>query len=179
MTSILKVDTLQTAAGGVPTVGDLGINTTGSVLQRQFVEPLRIAETGHNNANRYSPSSDVWVTPNASGLDYQITFNAKDPSSKVLIEASGSTYGNGGGGWAGLYQNRIIATDGTNYQWPEWRQAAYSTTSNHTSFNIRRYFSSSTWDGKTFDFQIKIHPNNNITFSMFEDLMLTVTEIKQ
>jgi len=34
MTSILKVDTLQTAAGGVPTAGDLGINTTGTVLEQ-------------------------------------------------------------------------------------------------------------------------------------------------
>jgi len=33
MSSIIKVDTIQTAAGGVPTAGDLGLNTTGSVLQ--------------------------------------------------------------------------------------------------------------------------------------------------
>ena len=33
MASIIKVDTIQTAAGGTPTAADLGINTTGSVLQ--------------------------------------------------------------------------------------------------------------------------------------------------
>lgn len=33
MTSIIKVDQIQNAAGGVPTAGDLGINTTGTVLQ--------------------------------------------------------------------------------------------------------------------------------------------------
>ena len=33
MASILKVDQIQTAAGGTPTAADLGINTTGNVLQ--------------------------------------------------------------------------------------------------------------------------------------------------
>ena len=33
MASILKVDQIQTAAGGTPTAADLGLNTTGSVLQ--------------------------------------------------------------------------------------------------------------------------------------------------
>ena len=33
MTSIIKVDQIQTAAGGVPTAGDLGIDTTGTVLE--------------------------------------------------------------------------------------------------------------------------------------------------
>lgn len=40
MTSILKVDTLQTAAGGVPTAGDLGLNVTGAVIAtHEFVSP--------------------------------------------------------------------------------------------------------------------------------------------
>lgn len=33
MASIIKVDQIQTAAGGTPTAADLGINTTGNVLQ--------------------------------------------------------------------------------------------------------------------------------------------------
>ena len=33
MASIIKVDQIQTAAGGTPTAADLGLNTTGSVLQ--------------------------------------------------------------------------------------------------------------------------------------------------
>jgi hypothetical protein len=33
MTSIIKVDTLQKANGATPTAADLGINTTGTVLQ--------------------------------------------------------------------------------------------------------------------------------------------------
>ena len=33
MSSILKVDTIQTAAGGTPTAADLGLNVSGSTLQ--------------------------------------------------------------------------------------------------------------------------------------------------
>ena len=33
MSSIIKVDTIQTAAGGTPTAADLGLNVTGGVLQ--------------------------------------------------------------------------------------------------------------------------------------------------
>jgi len=33
MSSIIKVDTIQNAAGGTPTAGDLGLNITGSVIQ--------------------------------------------------------------------------------------------------------------------------------------------------
>ena len=33
MTSIIKVDQIQTASGSTPTAADLGINTTGTVLQ--------------------------------------------------------------------------------------------------------------------------------------------------
>lgn len=35
MTSIIKVDQIQNAAGGVPTAADLGLNVSGSVLQVQ------------------------------------------------------------------------------------------------------------------------------------------------
>ena len=35
MTSIIKVDQIQNAAGGVPTAADLGLNVSGTVLQIQ------------------------------------------------------------------------------------------------------------------------------------------------
>lgn len=40
MTSIIKVDQIQTAAGGVPTAGDLGFDVEGSVIAtHKFVSP--------------------------------------------------------------------------------------------------------------------------------------------
>ena len=45
----LKVDTIQTAAGGVPTASDLGINVAGSVLQV-------VTETDSTSVNAVSPT---------------------------------------------------------------------------------------------------------------------------
>ena len=38
MTSIIKVDQIQTAAGSTPTAADLGINTTGTVLKTHYMK---------------------------------------------------------------------------------------------------------------------------------------------
>ena len=38
MTSILKVDNIQKVNGSVPTAGDLGINTTGTVLKMSYTQ---------------------------------------------------------------------------------------------------------------------------------------------
>ena len=45
MSSIIKVDQIQLADGSTPTAGDLGLNTTGSVLQvvqSQLAEPVSV-----------------------------------------------------------------------------------------------------------------------------------------
>ncbi len=52
MTSIIKVDQIQTLAGTAPTAADLGINVTGSVLQVVQATPaptaVAAAATGSN-----------------------------------------------------------------------------------------------------------------------------------
>ena len=179
MTSIIKVDQIQTAAGGTPTAGDLGLNVTGSVLQHQFVRPLRAIETGEVSTSRYTSVSNAWVAPTQSGTPHQITFNAKSSTSKVMIEYSGSYYGAGTSGWAGLTRQRLMATDGTYYTWPAWRNSNYSTTQNHNSFHVRKLFDSSTWDGKTFHGELFWHLDSTTSRQAYEDLMLTVTEIAQ
>ena len=42
MSSIIKVDTIQTAAGGTPTAGDLGLNVAGSVLAVTEYKPSSV-----------------------------------------------------------------------------------------------------------------------------------------
>jgi hypothetical protein len=70
MTSIIKVDTLQTAAGGVPTAADLGLNVTGSVLQVHYAK-LSTAVAAS------AASYDVITT----------TFTPKSATSTLLVEA--------------------------------------------------------------------------------------------
>ena len=74
MTSILKVDTIQTAAGGTPTAADLGLNVSGSVLQVISSTKTDIAIF----------SSDTFIDLN----NLSVTITPSSASSKILITAS-------------------------------------------------------------------------------------------
>ena len=75
MSSIIKVDTIQTAAGGTPTAADLGLDTTGSVLQV-------VQGTFQNKV------TNTTSTPAATGLSATIT--PSSTSSKILVTVHGS-----------------------------------------------------------------------------------------
>ena len=69
MTSIIKVDQIQNAAGGVPTAGDLGLNVSGSVLQ--------VVSTNFTSDTNYSSSGVVKI--------FGLNITPKYSSSKVLV----------------------------------------------------------------------------------------------
>jgi hypothetical protein len=73
MTSILKVNQIQTTAGAVPTAADLGLNVTGNVLQ-----VLQSAGAGSQNI---SSTSFVDI-----GLSVNIT--PRDANSKFLVQGA-------------------------------------------------------------------------------------------
>ena len=72
MTSIIKVDQIQTTAGGAPTAADLGINVTGTILTSKT---FRIPSSAYNMAVN---STDIvqWFSE---------SFTTKRANSKVLI----------------------------------------------------------------------------------------------
>lgn len=72
MASIIKVDTIQTAAGGTPTAADLGLNTTGSVLQ--------VVHQKINGANYNAKTSSSF-----SDTDMSASITPTSASSKILI----------------------------------------------------------------------------------------------
>jgi hypothetical protein len=74
MTSVIKVDQIQLANGSTPTAGDLGLNTTGAVLQ---VKNHTIDPGGQ------STTSQTLV---GTGLSIDIT--PRDANSKFLLLAS-------------------------------------------------------------------------------------------
>ena len=77
MTSIIKVDTLQKANGGTPTAADLGINTTGTVLQVQ-----------HNIFNGNAGAS----TTTYVSFGRYIDITPKYANSRIVITWSGTAY---------------------------------------------------------------------------------------
>ena len=80
MTSILKVDTIQTAAGGTPTAADLGLNVTGGVLQvKQAIK-----------ADRQTISTSSWT--DISGLS--VTITPTSATSKILVKLAVNGAGN-------------------------------------------------------------------------------------
>jgi hypothetical protein len=75
MTSIIKVDTIQTSAGGTPTASSLGIGGTGKI--GQVVQVVK--------SDTFSTTSASYV--DITGLSLSITPSAT--SSKILINVSG------------------------------------------------------------------------------------------
>jgi hypothetical protein len=77
MTSIIKVDQIQTVAGATPKAADLGINTTGTVLQvvntrfnlSMSTSNTTFTQTGHN----------VTITPTST-------------SSRIIIALNGGSW---------------------------------------------------------------------------------------
>jgi len=88
MTSIIKVDTLQKANGATPTAADLGINTTGTVIQ--FEHAISFQTVVINNINY---NSGNWVD-----VPVSVTITPKNTNSKMYI----SLALNGGNITAGL-----------------------------------------------------------------------------
>ena len=75
MTSIIKVDQIQTAAGGVPTAADLGLNVSGTVLQ---IVSVSFNTSSHNTTN----STSYVPTPITASI------TPKSASSKILVSAN-------------------------------------------------------------------------------------------
>lgn len=73
MSSILKVDQIQLADGSTPTAGDLGLNTTGNVLQ--------VVNVSYSDQLQTTASAYI-----SSGLTATIT--PKSTNSKILILSS-------------------------------------------------------------------------------------------
>jgi hypothetical protein len=74
MTSIIKVDTLQKANGATPTAADLGINTSGNVLQVD-----NGLFTGHMSIGTYNYT-------NVTNLS--VTLTPKSTNSKFILKPS-------------------------------------------------------------------------------------------
>lgn len=80
MTSIIKVDQIQTAAGGVPTAADLGLNVSGTVLQVVTSRPV--------GATTFSSGSYT----DATGFSVSIT--PKFSNSLIIINITAQTFMN-------------------------------------------------------------------------------------
>ena len=77
MTSIIKVDQIQTASGAAPTAAGLGLNVTGSVLQ--------VVSNNFVSLSAVIVSSNAYVAASAS---YGVTVVPKQVNSRIIITLS-------------------------------------------------------------------------------------------
>ena len=99
MSSILKVDQIQLSNGNTPTAGDLGLNTTGTVLQvvqsvNDTVETFSATETWHDISNM-----SVTITPTSTSskimVDYTIHNSTSDSTTTHRIVRGSTAIGLG------------------------------------------------------------------------------------
>jgi hypothetical protein len=97
MTSIIKVDQIQTAAGGVPTAGDLGIDTTGTVL-----EHLEGYCDGRTVGGVVFPTVSSWTAFNTTTYTdvagSTIAYTPPSDATTVIYKFTFSYYGSTNGG---------------------------------------------------------------------------------
>lgn len=101
MSSILKVDQIQLSNGNTPTAGDLGLNTTGSVLQ--VVNGVKTDTSSTNSTGYVDTGLSATITPTSS-------------SSKILVLVNCPTLGANGGhiGYIQLQRNGTAVATSTN-----------------------------------------------------------------
>ena len=117
MTSILKVNQIQTTAGAVPTAADLGLNVTGTVLQVKFVNNnTQTAISGATPTNFMSISitpssanSKIWVQ-----YDVGLSFDYGGGHAQSYIYRGSTPLGLAGTPSNGIYSNKIWFVDSTS-----------------------------------------------------------------
>lgn len=96
MTSTLKVDQIQTAAGGVPTAGDLGLNTEGTIL-----EHLEGYCDGRTVGGVTFPTVSSYATINSTGhtdvSGSAVTYTPPSDATLVIYKFTFSIFGAGNG----------------------------------------------------------------------------------
>ena len=86
MTSILKVDNIQKANGSTPTASDLGINTTGAVLQVKYYQRTTSQTTAYptTNTDMIIPNFNINITPASTSSIIKLEANIMFESANEL-----------------------------------------------------------------------------------------------
>jgi hypothetical protein len=116
MTSIIKVDQIQTAAGATPTAADLGINVAGTVLQVKTASINSVATYSNSASSSEIAGLGITFTPKFSNsllvFHCLITYSTENNGSgnAILMRKDGETVSMSTGAsaancWFGLDNN--------------------------------------------------------------------------
>ncbi len=172
MTSIIKVDQIQTASGTTPTVKTLGINDSGGVLQ--IVQAIKNNETSTSSSSFVDTGLSKSITPRDSNSKILITIDmpTRSNNSGVSLNVQYST--NGGSS----YSDVSIAGSQNN-----WAHAASYTASGSTANwgHVTKNFIHSPSTGSPITYKVQYRAvgtgANCIICDSSDAAMLTLTEI--
>jgi hypothetical protein len=158
MTSIIKVDTLQKANGATPTAADLGINTTGTVLQVVNKSlPVGTLVYTSNDLNWLSiTASDTAVTSKSTNSKWIVNFTGLAACRSAKPMSFDIWYSTDGGStWIDMSGNRD----------------EYNHASSGTGLGITGYWQSGGTDdwyplGVTITGAISVNAGSNIKFRL-------------
>lgn len=119
MASIIKVDQIQTAAGGTPTASDLGLDRTGEIIQ---VVRTSLSTSGNTSStSAYVAFGDAYITP-------------KFANSSILI--LGTFHIGGTGNWV-IYRDGSTQLYTPSNTYMKWDQTS-NTNQTNWAFNSTR-----------------------------------------
>lgn len=164
MSSILKVDTIQTTAGAAPTAKDLGLNTAGTVIQTVDSSSTAVVTTS---------SSGTWVDSGDT-----ITITPKFATSKlhILVYAAGETYGaaNQGNGYRIMNGSTILYDN---------EYALYNSNSNTQRIDklvLLHIESAASTSARTYTLQVRVRGNGYARHNQYgEPSRMVIMEIAQ
>lgn len=148
MTSIIKVDTIQTAAGGTPTASSLGIGGVGKI--GQVVQATTSTESTNTSASYADTGLSASITPTST-------------SSKILVLCSVSAnMGTGGDIYMASFFNIVRgSTQITEYGNRIRSGAGGSSHESGASISLQYLDSPSTTSATTYKVQHKVEVSGN------------------
>ncbi len=162
MTSIIKVDTLQKANGGTPTAADLGINTTGTVLQ-----------VVHNH-------STVYVTNNSSSYSTELAtvITPKSSTSTLLVQVSAYGSISLASSWSLMDVTIYDSNSADDITMGNYETGVAGVTSARFSINRTAYVSSVSTAPRTFSIRYRKHGGVYGSNAELGRRVMTITEIE-
>jgi len=146
MSSIIKVDQIQLADGSTPTAGDLGLNTTGAVLQ--VVQNAYEGTTSVTSGSYVDTNLTASITPTSSSSTIYVFTSlgwaingTMGVSAKLLSQI-------GGGGYSDLqvYENVMAYVDNTKATFsPVYKHTPSTTSQVDYKFQVKVFTGSGTW----------------------------------
>ena len=113
MTSIIKVDQIQTASGSAPTADGLGINTAGTVLQVVSTQNISSGWIGTTSTSMVSSGITRSITAKRTGSSLRVNFIAPmshATQGNIVLGLSRNDIGQRGTIYSFGYHNKDTAT---------------------------------------------------------------------